>query len=175
MRAVRAENKDELEKEFVGICAFGETAEAILAANLAELAGPIGEIGGGGAAAAVKAPTDGPAAVRAVIHGRVETEGALDLEEFCGGELVALAPEKFGAPDNGVVDGAAQGLPAERGISAVKIGEGVGAEFVVAAGVGSAEVNVGGFAEVLVGAEVADDANVLAAAGSENTVRVAAE
>src|SRR5262252_9510218 len=107
MRAVRAENENELEKEFVGVGAFGKARVAILAADLAEFTGPVGEdcgeagvreIGVGGTVAAVESAAEGPAAVHAIVHGRVEAEGALDLNQVGGGELVALAKEKFGAP-----------------------------------------------------------------------------
>src|SRR6266481_7698120 len=123
MRAVRAHHKEKLKQEFVGVrivgCdRIGEMPETILSADLAELAGPVGEDSGkagvrqicvGGMAAAVKAAADGPAAVGAVFGVGIEAEGMLGLEKSGGRDLVARAPEKFIAEEEGVVDGAAQG------------------------------------------------------------------
>src|SRR5713101_5664846 len=161
-------------------------AEAVLAADLAEFAGPVGqdrgkagvgEAGVGSAAAAVKSPADGPAAVRPVIQGGVEAESTLDLEKARRGELVAVAPEKFAAPNDRVVDGAAQGFPAQGGIRAVEVCEEIAADIVVAAGVGEADIHVGGLAEVLVDAEMLDRADVPTMSGNEEgaRTRVAAE
>ena len=182
---MRAENEQELEKKLVGIIdALGETAEAVLAADLAEFAGPVGEDGGkpgvgeggiGGAAAAVEAPSQGPAAVEPVVERAVEAEGVLGLKECARQELVAVAPEKFIAPENGMIDGAAKRLPAKGGVGAVEIGEEAGAELVVAAGVGDAKIEIGGFGKIAIGAEVSDDGDILPAGGLEEAGGVAAE
>ena len=36
---------------------------------------------------------------------------------------MALAPDEFGAKDEGVIDGAAQRLPAQGGIHAIEVGQ----------------------------------------------------
>ena len=78
--------------------------------------------------------------------------------------MIARAPEELGAEEEGIVDGAAQRLPAHGRIRSVKIGEKggrIGSEFpgiVVASSVGEAEIEIGGFAKVAVGAQMADDA-----------------
>ena len=82
-----------------------------------------------------------------------------------------------------MVDGAAEGLPTESGVSRIKVGQKIrgvknraaDAGSVVAASVGTAEVDVGRFAEVAVEAKMADNAGVLAAVGGENVTRIAAE
>src|SRR5207245_11087215 len=82
-----------------------------------------------------------------------------------------------------MVDGAAEGLPTESGVSRIKVGQKIrgvknraaDAGGVVAASVGSAEIDVGRFAEVAVEAKMADNAGVLAAVGGENVTRIAPE
>src|ERR1700674_180705 len=81
-----------------------------------------------------------------------------------------------------MVDGTAKRFPAKSGICAVKIGEEIGrnkgrayARTVVTASVRNTEVEVGGFAQVAVGANVADNADVLAAAGVEHVGRITAQ
>src|SRR5436309_451841 len=82
-----------------------------------------------------------------------------------------------------MVDGAAEGLPTESGVSRIKVGQKIrgvknraaDAGSVVAASVGTAEVDVGRFAEVAVEAKMDDNAGVLAAVGGENVTRIAAE
>src|SRR5206468_12479883 len=82
-----------------------------------------------------------------------------------------------------MVDGAAEGLPTESGVSRIKVGQKIrgvknraaDAGSAVAASVGTAEVDVGRFAEVAVEAKMADNAGVLAAVGGENVTRIAAE
>src|SRR5216683_370924 len=92
--AVRAHHEQKLEQELIGVrklarSAEGEMPKAVLSTNLAELAGPIrkdtgkagiGEIRIGGAAAAVEAATDGPAAIDAIFGGGVHAESMLSLE-----------------------------------------------------------------------------------------------
>src|SRR6266446_3466908 len=196
MRAVRAHHEEKLKQEFVGVrivgCdRIGEMPEAVLAADLAKLAGPVGEDSGKAGirqicircvTAAVKAAADGPAAVGAVFGIGIEAEGMLGLEKGSGRNLIARAPEKFIAEEEGVVDSAAQGFPTERGVGAIEIGEEMGriesgadAGIVVAAGVGDAEIEIGGFAEIAVSAEMANNAEVLAARSLEQIVGIAAK
>src|SRR5882672_1522124 len=196
MCAVRTHHKEKLKQEFVGVRIIGgdrvgEMPEAVLPADLAELAGPIGEDSGkagvrqicvGGMAAAVKAAADGPAAVGAIFGVRIEAEGMLSLEKSGGRDLVARTPEKFIAEEEGVVDGPAQWLPTESGVGAVEIREETrriesraDAGIVVAASVGNPEIEVGGFAEVAVSAEMADNAEILAARSLEQIVGIAAK
>src|SRR5213083_1184998 len=91
-------------------------AITILATDLAELAGPIGEntgktsvrqVGVGGATAAIEAAADSPAAIDAVFGIGIETESVLGLKDVKRRKLVAGAPEEFVAEEEGVVDGAA--------------------------------------------------------------------
>src|SRR6267378_5559239 len=129
MRAMRTHHKEKLKQEFVGVriigCnRIGEMPEAVLAADLAKFAGPIGEDSGKtgvrqicirSLTAAVKAAADGPAAIGAVFGIGIKAECVLGLEKSGGRNLVARAPEKFVAKQEGVVDRAAQRLPTESG------------------------------------------------------------
>ena len=109
-------------------------AKSVLTADLTELAGPVGQnsrktgicqMGIVGEAASVKASADSPAAVDTVFGVGIEAEGVLGFEETGGavGKLVAVAPDKFVAEKEGMVNGAAQRLPAQGGIDAVQIRE----------------------------------------------------
>ncbi len=80
-----------------------------------------------------------------------------------------------------MVNGAAEGLPAERGIGGIKVGQKIfgikrcsDSSCIVAAGIRSAEIDVGGFAEVTVEAKMAHNTDVLAPVGAENIAGVAA-
>src|SRR5216684_5996492 len=95
---------------------------AVLAADLAELAGPVRqdsgktaicELGIGGASRAIEASAEGPAAIRAVFGGGIEAEGVLRLESFRGRQLVARAPEELVAEEERMIDGAAKRLPTQ--------------------------------------------------------------
>src|SRR4029077_3682488 len=106
--AVRPETKLELEQQFVVLLPFCKLGEAILPANLAEFARPVGEQRGktvigqirpAGAAGTVIAPSDRPAPVEAIIARSVEAKRAL-----LHGQLVAAAPDKFRAADEVVID-----------------------------------------------------------------------
>src|SRR5947208_1496464 len=168
-----------------------QMAITILATDLAELAGPIGEntgktsvrqAGVGGATAAIEAAADSPAAIDAVFGIGIETESVLGLKDVKRRKLVAGAPEQFCAEKERMVDGAAEGLPAERGIGGIKVGQEIcgikgrgDTGVVVAAGVRGAEIEVGRFAKVAVQAEMADHAGVLAAVGGENVAGIAPE
>src|SRR3989441_3961529 len=165
-------------------------AITVLATDLAELAGTIGEntgkagvrqTGVGGAAAAIEAAAEGPAAVDAVFGIGIEAESVLGLENIKRRQLVAGAPEQFCAEEERMVDGAAERLPTKSGIRAVEIREEKGriescanGGIVVTAGVGGPEIEVGRFAEVAVDAKVADNADVLAAIGGEKVTGIAA-
>src|SRR5690242_19239537 len=167
-------------------------AVTILPTDLTKLAGPIGENTGktsvrqasvGGAAAAIEAATDGPAAVDAILGIGVEAESVLGLENVKRRKLVAGAPEEFCAEKERMVDGTAEGFPTKSGIGGIEVGQKIrGVKnraadpgSVVAAGVGTAEIDVGRFAEVAVEAKMADNAGVLAAVGGENITRIAPE
>src|SRR5258708_11691273 len=163
---------------------------AILATDLAELAGPVSQdtgktsvrqAGVGGAAAAIEAAAHGPAAIDAVFAGGIQAEGVLGLENVERRKLIARAPEELRAEEEGMVDGAAERLPAEGRICAVQVGHETGriercadARTVVAPSVRSTEIEVGGFAEVAVNAEMPDNADILAPVGGEHIAGVAA-
>src|SRR6266478_8350211 len=167
-------------------------AITILATDLAELARPVGQDTGktgvrqagiGGAAAAIEAAANGPAAIEAVFGIGIEAESMLGLEETTGGsgKLVAGAPEQFGAEEERMIDGTPERLPAERGIGGIEVGEKIfgikrcsDSSGVVAAGIGTAEIDIGGFAEVAVEAKMADNTNILAPVGGENVTGIAA-
>src|SRR5216684_3508420 len=195
--AVRAHHKKKLKKNFIGIRKISGTgrqmSEAVLTTDLAELARPIRQdtgkagirqTGVGGVAAAVEASADGPAAIDAVFRGGIHAKSVLRLETgwHGGSELVARAPEQLGTEQEGFVDSAAERLPAERRVSAIQIGEKsrriegrADASIVVTAGIGDAEIEVGGFGQIAIGAEVADDADVFAAAGLEHVRGITAQ
>jgi hypothetical protein len=129
---MRTQYEQELEEQFIRIAALAVTAEAILAANLAELARPVGQdrrkavIGQpciSGVITAVKAATHGPTAVYTIINGGIQTKSVLCLKAIAGGELIAHAPNQLIPEENGIVDGAAQGFPAERGVRTVETGQ----------------------------------------------------
>src|SRR5436853_6668513 len=125
MRAVRAQDEQELKEQFIRITALTVTSVAVLGANLVELARPVGHhrrkaiIGQPrirGVAAAVKAAAHSPAAVHAIVERRIQAEGVLRLKYISWRELIARAPDKLVPEQNRVVDGAVQRFPAERGI-----------------------------------------------------------
>src|ERR1700682_2201966 len=123
----------------------------ILPANLAELTGPVSKDRGkaricemriGCMAGAIEASADGPAAIEAIFGGRVHAESVLGFEKAEWGELVARAPEEFIAEKERVIDGAAQGPPANGGVRAIEVGEEGRADVIVAARVGNAEIEI---------------------------------
>src|SRR5467141_509088 len=188
--AVRPHHKKKLEKNFIGIREIGWTGrqmtEAVLPTDLTKCALPIRQDTGkagirqtgiGGVAAAVEASADGPAAIHAVFRIGVHAKSMLRLKKSRDRkrELVTRAPEELGAEQEGIVDSAAQRLPAECRVSAIQISQKVRAVVVVAARVGHAEIEVGGFGQVAIGAQVADDADILAAAGLEDIRRITAQ
>src|SRR5260370_7132535 len=139
---MRAHHEQKLEQELISVrkiarSAEGEMPKAVLPADLAELAGPvgkdtgkagIGQIGIGGAAAAVEASADGPAAIDAIFGGGVHAEGVLGLENVDGRQLIAGAPEELSAGKEILVDGAAQRFPAGRAVPALPLAQQIGAE-----------------------------------------------
>src|SRR5260370_27238238 len=163
---------------------------AILATDLAELAGPVGhdtgktivrQAGVGSAAAAIEAAAHGPATIDAVFAGGIQAEGVLGLENIEGRELIASAAEELGAEKERMIDGAAERLPTEGRIRAVQIGEKTGriercadARSVVAASVRSTKIEVGRFAEVAVDAKMANSADILAPVGGKDIAGVTA-
>src|SRR6266571_3872512 len=131
MGAMRPEYKQELEAQLAAVGPFGVTRKAVLPADLAEFARPVGEqrrearvgqIGLLRAPGAVKPPAHGPAAREAVLSGGKETECALRLKQAERRELIPLAPHQFAARQEGMVNGAAKRLPAKRCVHAVQIG-----------------------------------------------------
>src|SRR5438309_2083526 len=188
MRAVCADHEKKLEQQFVrvGIAlirVIPEMPVTVLRTDLTELAWPVGEntgkagvrqVGVGGVAGAVKASADGPAPVHAIIRRGIQAEGVLRLEGVEERKLIAVAPEKLGAEEQRIVNGAAERLPAKRCVRAVKIGDEVGrierradASAVVSARIGDTQVDIGGLAQIAVRAQVADDASVLATVRTE--------
>src|SRR4029077_459554 len=137
MGAMRTHHEEKLKQKFVGVVVtrgrgVQQMAIAILSTDLAELARPVGqdtrktsvgETRAVGVAAAIKASADSPAAIETVFGVSVHAESVLRLENVGGRELVACAPEEFGAEEERVVDGAAERLPAQRGIGGIKIGQ----------------------------------------------------
>src|SRR2546425_11962126 len=99
-------------------------AITVLATDLAELAGTIGEntgkagvrqTGVGGAAAAIEATAESPAAVGAGFGIGIEAESVLGLENIKGGKLVAGGPEQFGAGGERMGDGGGEGRSTKKG------------------------------------------------------------
>src|SRR5205823_1398187 len=193
LRPVRAHHEYKLEKELIGIgvASIGSVPQmsvAILATDLAELARPVGQDTGKttirqarvrGAAAAIEASADRPAAVRAVLRRRVHAESVLRLENVHRGKLVPGAPEKFGTEQERMIDSAAKRLPAKRCVRAIEIGNEVvriercsDAGIVVATGIRTAKINVGRFAKVTVKTKMPDGAHVLPLIGGENIRRI---
>src|SRR5258708_32814571 len=122
---MRAHHEQKLEQELIGVrkiarSAEGEMPEAVLPTDLAELAGPIrkdtgkagvGQIRIGGAAAAVEASADGPAAIDSIFGGGVHAEGILGLENADGRKLLSGAPEKIGAAEEIFIACPGRGVP----------------------------------------------------------------
>src|SRR5450759_3042253 len=134
---------------------------------------------------AIEAAADGPTAVHLIVAGDEEAErrgeaarrGAERRGERSGEVCRSNAgagPDEFAARHEGVIDGAAQRLPTQGGIGAVELIVAVG-EGAVAARVGSAEIDVGGFREIAVGAKMADGGDISAAHGGEDVGAIAAE
>src|SRR5262249_60909186 len=110
MRAVRAHYEQELEEQFIRIAALAVTAEAVLSANLAELARPVGQdsrkagIGQprvSGVATAVKAATHGPTAGHTTIDGGKKTPRARGFEKIYRGGVMTPGPDQLLSGQNG--------------------------------------------------------------------------
>src|SRR5438445_126714 len=109
--------------------------------------------------------------------GKVQTRAQAARSTLIRGVMLErgmIAPEKVGAGEERMVDGAAERLPTEGGVGGIKVGQEIcgikgcaDARVVVAAGVGSAEIDIGRFAEVAIEAKMADNAGILAAVGGE--------
>src|SRR2546425_1115218 len=167
MGAVSAQNEQELEAQLVGVLLLGIAREAILPAHLAELGGPIGQQSGepaviqaglARAVGAIVARANSPAPVEAILTGSIEAEGPLRLGQQRRGELIAMAPDQFGAGEEVMVDGAAQRLPAQGGVEAIELSVKGGADVVMPESVGETEIPVGGLAQVAVAAQESDRA-----------------
>src|SRR6266481_1574300 len=127
MGAVGADGELELEEELVGLDALSVIRMPVLAAHLAELAGPVGEDERGalvgergivGALRTVEAQRREPALRELVLQGGVSPEG-MGLGRVL---QVAAAPDQLGAPEEPVIDRAPQGAPAQREVGAYQRG-----------------------------------------------------
>src|ERR1051326_3299955 len=145
MRSVSAHRKLELDEQFVGGETVAVAGTAELSADLAELARPVGEqkrapsildergkrpvAGGhsvrdrgltGAALGAVETAAEEPAACELIIGGGIVAEGAdlSDGSRRCEGREGdgRARPDELGAGGEGVVDGAAERLPAQRSV-----------------------------------------------------------
>src|SRR5204862_6660342 len=108
VRAVRADREQELEQELVGGHPFGVLSAAILAADLTELAGPVGQERR--PAGVPERRIDTP--LRPVIAAAGEPPPgelvfATRIHAECGrvgNRLLAIAPEQLGSADDAVVN-----------------------------------------------------------------------
>src|SRR5260370_41755183 len=100
-------------------------AITILAADLAKFTGPIGENTGKtgvrqagicGAAAAIEASADSPAAGAAVVGERIKAASIAGVGNGLRGELVAGAAGEIVSGKKGIGKGAGQGVPTEHGL-----------------------------------------------------------
>src|SRR5207253_8649251 len=148
--------------------------EAVLPAHLAEFAGPVGEhcgsalVGKVGKLAAigmVVAAAQKPAPPYLVISRCIKTESAL-LER----QLLALAPDELAPPDKGMVDGAAQRLPSQRGINPIKLRKKIAAQVVVPAPIRKSNIHVGRLGDVFIGTQMRYRAHIAFCGGSEQRV-----
>src|SRR3954467_5624673 len=98
-------------------------------------------------------------------------------------KLLAIAPDELRPANERVIDAAAQRLPAKRRIRSIQVGHEIvlklrlkhQARIVPGARVRSADVKVGGFADVCVGAQVPARTYVFTANAREHISGVAAE
>src|SRR5260221_5356441 len=164
--AVRADGEEELEQELVGGAPFPETGVAVLGADLAELARPIGEdegaalVGEGGVLRAVRevvARAREPPPPELVFEIAIAAEGIGGLHE-----VLPPAPGELGAREEMRVDGPPERPVAERAVEAEEAGRGIGGHPIVAVGHGAAQVHVGGLRDVLIRAEMADVGQIAA-------------
>src|SRR5712675_3708198 len=99
----------------------------VLSAYLAELAGPVGQHGGetlvdearvGDFTRAIIASANEPSPPQLIVARGVEAKRTLFERK-----LLPLTPDQFCPSHEGMVDGPAQGLPAQCGIDAVQVGK----------------------------------------------------
>src|SRR6185295_16109267 len=125
MRPVRADRELELEQQLVGRLSERIVRAAILRADLAELARPvghderaagIGERRVGRAIGPIVARAGEPAATDLVVSRNIVAGRMLQPAR-----LIAAAPYPLGPPDEGVVDRTLERFPAERHVQAVEL------------------------------------------------------
>src|SRR4051812_46722616 len=148
--------------------------ETIFAAQLAELAGPVGQgcrnslisqIAEAAAIGIIEAPAAEPAPPKLVIGRRIKAERLLLRRE-----LLPLAPYEFASTDEGMVDGTPQRLPAQGRVDAIQLGHEIacstteGNGIVVAASVGQSEIKIGRFADVFISPQMLHRTHIAASA-----------
>src|SRR5579864_7061327 len=187
----------ELEQKFVGGQTRAVLSAAKLSANLAEFARPISEhkraagvlmqreivrirsaenIAVHGEPVAdplgtIEAAAHEPAARELVVTRDIEAERS---RKSVSGNAQA-APDDLAAAYEGMVDGTAQGLPADGGIHAIELIDCIRAEYRMAARVGTSNIEVGGFADIPIGAQMSDARHVVAVVSLEQIEGIAAE
>src|ERR1700724_508875 len=187
MRPMRAHHEQELKQKFVGVrevsgIGHRKVPEAVLPTDLAKFAGPISKYAGKAGvrqisihrvAAAIEAAAYRPAAIKPIFRRGIHAEGMLRLEKVKRRQLVARTPEELRTEEEVFVNRAAQRLPAKRSVRTVEVGEKDGRIWrerkpcTVPARVRDSEIEIGGFAEVAVAAQVTHHTQVLTAIGGE--------
>src|SRR5581483_246520 len=158
MGAVSAQREDELQENFVAVAVLGVACETVLATDLAEFAGPVGQsgckslVGESGQPAPVrpvKTRAGKPAPRKLVVSGSVKPERTLFRRE-----LLSLAPYEFAASHERMIDGTPQRLPSQGRVNAVELSDEVSGRgdgpVVMSARVGKPEIEIGGLSEVFV-------------------------
>src|SRR5215468_6448509 len=149
MRAMRSEGKLYLHKHFMGIKVFRISRKSVLAANLCEFAGPVGQnqratfvrqSSIGGAVGIVVPAAKEPATGKLIIGGTIKPKSPLEprsrwrrAREAYHARLVLLPPDEFATRDKGTINGALQRFPPVCGVYSVKICNEVAAKLVVTA------------------------------------------
>src|SRR5215211_484989 len=127
MRAVRADGKQELEQQLVGGRVTAETNAAVLAADLTELAWPVGQHQCSATVAHVRivcairivvTRAGEPAATELVVARHVVAERALDRAR-----LLAAAPDQLRSSDYGLVNRPLQRPPAQTRVDSPQVGD----------------------------------------------------
>src|SRR4029077_12737683 len=122
-------------------------SKLILSANLAELARPIGkdrgktlvnEIGVLSFSRAIVASANEPPPGQLIVSGSIEAKSALFRWK-----LLALTPDQLSSSHKRVVDRPSQGLPAQRGVNAIKVRQEVRARGAIATRIRGPEINIG--------------------------------
>src|SRR5215210_6777490 len=154
MRAMRANGKQELEENFVGLDPLGIVDAAVLPADLAEFTRPERHQGGGSlvfqggvdcALAPVVASAREPAAAELIVTGHVHAERGVDA-----GLLLAAAPEQLGPAEKPTVERPLKRPVAKRRVHGEDLGLEIGTDVVAPSGVGRTYVDVGGLGEIAV-------------------------